>query len=68
MEKGVNLQIEELKASIANTLNSSNMPVTILEMILQSMLAEVNMIKQQQVNKEKQDYDNAVAEKDKKEK
>lgn len=68
MEKGINLQIEELKGTLANILNSSNMPVAIIEMVLQGMLAEVNMIKQQQLKKEKQDYDNAMLEKDKVEK
>jgi hypothetical protein len=68
MEKGINLQIEELKVNLANIINTSNMPVTIIEMVLQGMLAEANILKQRQVSKEKQDYDNAVAEKDKKEK
>lgn len=64
MEKGINLQIEELKANLATTLNSSNMPVAIIEMVLQGMLTEVNMIKQQQLKKEKQDYDDAISDKD----
>lgn len=65
MEKGINLQIEELKVNLANIINTSNMPVTIIEMVLQGMLAEANILKQQQVSKEKQDYDNAIANKDK---
>lgn len=65
MEKGINLQIEELKVNLANIINTSNMPVTIIEMVLQGMLAEANILKQRQVSKEKQDYDNAIANKDK---
>ena len=65
MEKGINLQIEELKVNLANIINTSNMPVTIIEMVLQGMLAEANILKQRQVSKEKQDYDNAIVEKDK---
>lgn len=64
MEKGINLQIEELKVNLANIINTSNMPVAIIEMVLQGMLAEANMLKQRQVNKEKQDYDNELAKKD----
>ena len=66
MEKGINLQIEELKVNLANIINTSNMPVAIIEMVLQGMLAEANIFKQRQVSKEKQDYDNAIANKDKK--
>lgn len=65
MEKGINLQIEELKVNLANIINTSNMPVTIIEMVLQGMLAEANILKQRQVSKEKQDYDNVIANKDK---
>lgn len=65
MEKGINLQIEELKINLANTINNSNMPVAIIEMVLQGMLAEANILKQRQVSKEKQDYDNVIANKDK---
>lgn len=65
MEKGINLQIEELKINLASTINNSNMPVAIIEMVLQGMLAEANILKQRQVSKEKQDYDNVIANKDK---
>lgn len=68
MEKGINLQIEEFKTNLANVLNTSNMPVTIIEMVLQGVLTEINIIRQQQVKKEKQDYDNEVAKKDDKKK
>ena len=59
MEKGINLQIEELKANLATVINKSQMPISLTEMIIQGMLQEIHMVKVQQVEKEKQEYENS---------
>ena len=64
MEKGINLQIEEFKMELTSVINQSHMPVSVVELVLQGLLTETNLIKQQQVNREKQEYESSlVAEK-----
>lgn len=57
MEKGINLQIEELKENLVKQINESNMPVVVIEMVLKELLTNATFVKQQQLEKEKQEYE-----------
>lgn len=59
MNKGINLQIEEFKSNIAKLINESNMPIALTEMVIGTILQEIHMVKVQQVEKEKQEFENA---------
>jgi hypothetical protein len=65
MEKGINLQIEELKQNIVKSINDSHMPITIANMILQGLLTESSMLQQQIISQEKQAYEKAMTEENK---
>ena len=62
MDKGFNLQVEELKQNIIKVLNNSNMPIAITTMVLQELLYESNMVKQQVLTQEKSEYDKSLVE------
>lgn len=56
MEKGINLQIEEFKINIATALNESQMPPSIMELVLQGFLTEIGAVNRQQIAKENQEF------------
>lgn len=62
MDKGINLQIEELKQELVDTINTYNMPISVTTMILQGLFNESNMVKQQILAQEKQAYEESLKE------
>lgn len=63
MEKGFNLQVEELKENLVRTINDSKMPIVVIEYILQGMLTETSILKNHQVSKEKEQYEKEIKDK-----
>lgn len=56
MEKGINLQIEEFRENLITTINQSNMPISVVELVLKDLFTNASLGKQQQVEKEKKDF------------
>ena len=65
MDKGINLQIEELKQNLVDIINEYNMPISVTTMILQGLLNESNMVKQQILAQEKQSFEESLKEENK---
>lgn len=53
MEKGINLQIQEFKESLAITINNAKMPTSIIEMVLKEFLSQATLLNQAQLEQEK---------------
>lgn len=64
---GINTQIINFKQEIANVINESNLPVTVVQIVLQTTLNEVNglaeqVLMQEQKQKEKESESNTKSE------
>jgi hypothetical protein len=57
MEKGINLQIQELRNKIATDIGESHIPVSIVRMVMESLLNEIIIGEQQQIMQEKKTWD-----------
>ena len=57
MEKGINLQIQEFKESLAITINNAKMPTSIIEMVLKEFLSQATLLNQTQLEQEKKQCD-----------
>jgi hypothetical protein len=57
MEKGVNLQIQELRNKVATDIGESHIPVSIVRMVMESLLNEIIIGEQQQIMQEKKAWD-----------
>lgn len=60
MEKPFNLIIIETKQNLIKVLNESNLPITVLTMIANELLQTLNAQTNQQLEKEKQDYEKEI--------
>lgn len=56
MEKGFNLAVNEFKANLINEINNSNMPISIVSMVLESILLEVKTQEKKVIDKEAADF------------
>lgn len=63
---GINLQINQTKQTIINTLNQSNLPVSIIHMLLNEIIIEVERVEKEVLNKEYQQEQNKQTEQEKK--
>jgi hypothetical protein len=57
MKKGINLQIFEMKEKITKVINEANMPVTITQMALFELSAQVNGIAAQTIEEERKAFE-----------
>lgn len=65
MSKGINLSIRDLKKDLANCINKSNLPPTVVGYILNDLLIEVNNISNNAINQEYKDYKEELDKKEK---
>jgi uncharacterized protein YejL (UPF0352 family) len=65
LEKGINLQIDELKKNLADVINKSNMPIYVTKMILTEMLNEVIMVTNKVIEEEDKAYQEGLKESNK---
>lgn len=56
MEKGINLQIFELKEKLTKVINDSKLPITVTQMALFELSAQVNGVAMQEIEKERTAY------------
>jgi hypothetical protein len=57
MEKGFNLKVNDFITSIQQIIGESHLPITVIDSLLQNILIDVDMMKHQQILKEKQEYE-----------
>jgi hypothetical protein len=57
MQKGINLQIFEMKEKITKTINEANMPIAITQMALFELSAQVNGIAAQTIEAERKAFE-----------
>lgn len=60
MNKPANLIVEETKESIVKIINGSGLPPFLIEPIIKDLYNQVNILKQQELEKSKQDYENSL--------
>jgi len=56
MDKPISIAIEELRQNIINSINTSNLPPSVVEMIVKDVYVEVNNLKSQEYNKAVEKY------------
>lgn len=56
MEKTITLQIEELKNTFIDAINSSNLPVAVLDYIVKDIYYEIHLAGQKQLAADKKIY------------
>ena len=60
----MNLEIIEFKKKLAELINKSELPITVIQMILESTLAQVGIVVEQFVAKEKAELEKQIKEKE----
>lgn len=60
MNKPANLIIEETKEKIVKVINESGLPPFLLEPILKNLYDQISILKQQELEKSKQEYENSL--------
>ena len=60
MNKPANLIIEETKEKIVKVINESGLPPFLLEPILKNLYNQISILKQQELEKSKQEYENSL--------
>lgn len=60
MNKPANLIVEETKESIVKIVNESGLPPFLLEPILKEIYNQVNILKQQELEQSKKQYENSL--------
>lgn len=65
MDKPINLLIYDIKQEIINTINNSKLPISIIQLIMQELMSNVNNQTQQSLVYEKQQYENSLKEENK---
>lgn len=66
MNKPANLIVEETKENIVKTINESGLPPFLLEPILKDLYNQVSILKQQELEKNRQEYENSLKQEEKK--
>lgn len=62
ISKPISLILEDAKQAIVNTINQVNLHPTLLEMVLREVYNEANELAKSQYNREKAEYEQALAE------
>ena len=60
MNKPANLIIEETKEKIVKVINESGLPPFLLEPILKNLYDQISILKQRELEKSKQEYENSL--------
>ena len=60
MNKPTNLIVEETKENIVKTINESGLPPFLLEPVLKDLYNQISILKQQELEKSKQEYENSL--------
>lgn len=60
MEKGFDLRISEFKKDLGTTINNANMPISVIKMVLNEVLGEVNILTNQAVETQKKIYEEGL--------
>ena len=60
MEKPITLQIEEFKKTIAESIQSSNLPVFLLDYIFRDFYSEIHLLNQSQSEQDKISYESSL--------
>ena len=66
MNKPANLIMEETKENIAKVVNESGLPAFLLEPILKDLYNQVNILKQQELEQSKKQYEDSLKQEEKK--
>jgi hypothetical protein len=61
MEKTANVIIEETKIKIAQAIQDSGLPVSVLDMILKDLYTEIHALAVDVIRKEMQEYKNTMS-------
>lgn len=56
MERGMNLQIVDMKNDMLNVLNKYNFPIMVKQMVLNELMAQVNVLAVQEIEKEYKEW------------
>ena len=60
MEKPITLQIEEFKKTIAESIQSSNLPAFLLDYIFRDFYSEIHLLNQSQSEQDKISYESSL--------
>ena len=60
MNKPANLIVEETKENIVKIINGSGLPPFLMEPILKDLYNQISILKQQELEKSKQEYENSL--------
>lgn len=60
MTKPANLIIEETKENLVKVINESGLPPFLVEPILKDLYNQISILKQQELEKSKQEYENSL--------
>lgn len=67
MNKPANLIVEETKENIVKTINESGLPPFLVEPILKDLYNQINILKQQELEQSKKQYEDSLKQEEKKE-
>ena len=60
MTKPANLIIEETKENLVKVINESGLPPFLLEPVLKDLYNQISILKQQELERSKQEYENSL--------
>ena len=60
MTKPANLIIEETKENLVKVINESGLPPFLLEPVLKDLYNQISILKQQELEKSRQEYENSL--------
>lgn len=66
MTKPANLIMEETKENIVKIINESGLPPFLVEPIIKDLYNQVSILKQQELEKNRQEYENSLKQEEKK--
>ena len=66
MTKPANLIIEETKENLVKVINESGLPPFLLEPVLKDLYNQISILKQQELEKSRQEYENSLKQEEKK--
>lgn len=66
MNKPANLIVEETKENIVKTINESGLPPFLVEPILKDLYNQINILKQQELEQSKKQYEDSLKQEEKK--
>jgi hypothetical protein len=58
--KGFNLMIDDVKRDIANAINQSGLPISIIEMIVMDIANEISTVSKNTLNRERKEYEDKL--------